>query len=324
MTAGQSLAEMILAQPASWVIMALLAERVLPWSQAWHPLSLLTLLNRLIATRVIHQGRDQPSQQVLAGTLALLLQLTLTVVPAWWLLELAEFDQWLGMLILLISVQFQPHAQQLKRIQQALGKGQKNVARSMLRRLDARDTGSLSPLGIVRAAADQWVLGWFQQQLVVVLAFTLGGPLLALTVRVIIDCAQTWPYPLAVKFRYFGAVAEVLRRLVVTLPALLMIAGLQLVLLISGRGVVTRVDYSGWYWSDAWLLAGIAKLTQTPMGGPVKMRDSNGSSKRSRSRFGPAAIAGTTLQYPFRSISRWVTIASWVLMLIYSVALLSI
>lgn len=277
----------LLQYPASIILLMLLLERVLVWSPLWHPLSLVRLFAQQLQLRVLRPQRDAPGQQLLAGVLATLVLLTLVLFPAWWLLDVSDFPSALGAFLLLISLHTTPQTALVKAIAKALQRDQKNVARTLLNRLDSRDNKRLSPIGIIRAAADNQLLSWVQHTFAIVLAYLIGGAVLALAVRVLTLLASQWPLE-DPRYRYFGQIPRRLSQLVLLLPMLL--AALLVILLSTlVRGprllrTLRQQQWQHWWLPEACWLFGCARLLGIPLGGPVQYRNE----RTRRARFGPA------------------------------------
>lgn len=175
----------------------------------------------------------------------------------------------------------------------------KNLARTLLTRLDSRDNKRLSPIGIIRAAGDNQLLTWVQHSLAIVLAYLIGGAVLALAVRVLTLLAWQWPV-LDPRYRYFGQTARRLSQLLLLLP-LLLAALLVIVLssLVRGPRLLKQLrqqQWQHWWLPEACWLFGCARLLQVPLGGPVQYRNE----RTRRARFGPAVDNPLAIIYTLR------------------------
>ena len=268
--------------PISLVVLMVALERFLPWSPSWHPLSIFLLLARQLTEKVLRPERDSPQRQALAGGLAYVLLLILCLLPAWWLIELSELPDAVGALILFIALQSTPQIRQLQRLNRALARRQKNVARSILSQLDPRDTQSLSPLGLQRAGADLFAVFWFQHTLLVSLLFIIGGPLLALAGRLTTELAHWWPTQ-HWRYRFYSQIPARVSELLSWLPLQLINLLLALLLLIRRQRPAPPTT-QGWPGATAGYFKRLATLLQLPLGGPVQYQ----GKRCRRARFGPA------------------------------------
>lgn len=285
----------LLGTPAVIAAGVLVLERWWPVPPGYHPFSLFTLFVQQCLRRAWRPQRDELPQQQLAGLLATCLLLILLLLPAWFLYELSELPAAISAVLLWLALYQAPARLALARLELALMRRQKNVAREQLSFLDGRDSRALSALGLARAGGDLHWLSWYQQHWLPWLGFLMGGPMLALAVRGIAELAWHWP-PGHQQLQPFARVASFLQRLLDTLGALLLIPLLWLGLLgVRGpralqrqvRSLLQRDTTSQWSAAQRALLSTLAQLLQLPLGGPIQFQ----GVRVRRQRFGPALPA---------------------------------
>jgi len=320
MTAWSTTVVTLWQNPISVLILMILLERLLHWSASWHPLSIFRLFSQQLQLRVLHPQRDRPSQQLTAGIVATLLLLTLVVLPPWWLIAISDFPHELGAFILLISLYSAPQRQFIHSIHNQLKRGQKNAARALLGRFDQRDVNNLSPIGICRASLDNHLWAWLQLTLTISLCYLVGGPLLALAVRIIMQLHDDWPTEKQ-RFRYFAQPVLRLQQLATFVPAC-GLASLFLLLNFCVRGTAFVRQLRQQSWLHWWLPQGLylfalQQLFNLPSGGPVQYR----GKRVRRARFGgqhdsdPAAAVKRGVRFFQIATGLWLVVLALLLSL---------
>lgn len=303
----------LLSTPAVIAAGVLLLERWWPVPPGYHPFSLFTLFAQQCFRRAWRPQRDTLPQQQLAGLLATWLLLILLLLPAWFFYELSEIPAAIAAILLWLALYQAPARIALTRLEQALAKRQKNVAREQLRFLDGRDSASLSPLGLARAGGDLHWLSWYQQHYLPWLGFLLGGPILALALRGVAELSWQWP-PGHQRLQGFARVVNLLQLVIDTLGAITLLPLLWLSLLVvRGPRTLQRQLHSlgqtsaASHWSPAQraLFSALAQLLQAPLGGPIQFQ----GARVRRQRFGPPLPAQLSAETAatLMAISRRVT-----------------
>lgn len=196
---------------------ALLLARLAPLPQAFQPLAWLSHLAKSLAAKVKRGDRDE-RQQLIAGSLAILL----LVLPFWliitFLLELAAFPWFFEFLILYLCLNDACFIQEAEEIYQALRRGDKPAARELLSPWVARDTAELSEAGIAKATIEKLVTTPIHGTVTVVSFFCLAGAPMVLLVRMLKQLEQSW-WCLDPQYRFFGRPVFLVNQVLLYIPA---------------------------------------------------------------------------------------------------------
>lgn len=251
-----------------WIMMiALSVEKLLPWRETYHPLSLFRLIAANMARKVHPSPSRSVAQQSISGSLALITLLTPLIVIVALFVMLAEFPLFFDSLLLVIALQFQPATRHFSKISAALKHDKKSLARHYLSAMVLRETDRLSPMGLGKAAIESLLLRFSYQIVSVLFWFVIAGGVGALTYRLIYECAQAWNTKLA-RFRFFGKPAATLNALLSWIPV--RIAALCIMLgenPFSGLKSVSRVRFMSN--NHVILLAAVGGALQCQLGGPA-------------------------------------------------------
>lgn len=267
----------------NWLLfsLVLVAERLLPLPRHLHPLHGFRALARGMAAKVHPSLQRSRSQQRISGLLAtLLLTLPWLTIAAllYWLSQL----NWLfAALLLFFSLCSNAPARDYQRIRHAHQRQQKQLARERLQPLVARQTHTLSAVGIAKVAIEWYsrtlTIGW----LGVLLWFVIAGPIAALAYRLLVELAASWPVTRR-HWRDFGAFSNALAQLA-SWPAYTLQWLLFAVRSLLG-GKVLPWSFATQPWitaTDGRLWRGVAMRLQCRLGGPVILD----GHKRQRPRF---------------------------------------
>ncbi|MDO6695126.1 cobalamin biosynthesis protein [Aliiglaciecola sp. 3_MG-2023] len=206
--------------PLLVIIIALLLEWLIPWPEKAHPLTLLRLMATNLAARVNPNAPRSAAQQRISGSLAIIVLLAPILVIISIPLFLAQYPLFFDAIMLLVAIQFQPIRRHFKGLEKALKSEKKNLARHHLNGIVLRDTSTLSPMGIAKAAIESLNQRFIYQQLAIIFWYLLAGGLGALVVRMLIELNQVWNMKRP-KNRYFGLPIALLTQLLVCLPQLI-------------------------------------------------------------------------------------------------------
>ncbi|MCY7294496.1 cobalamin biosynthesis protein CobD/CbiB [Alteromonas sp. a30] len=174
------------------MVVVMLLEKVIPWSARSHPLTLLNSMAKTMALKVHKDKSNSPAQQKISGALAIVVLSVPVVFIVAIVLFFAEFTFFFDGLLLLIALRFQPVVEGSKKIQQALEKRKKALARYELSRWTLRETESLSEMGICKATIETLLLRFGYQYMSVIFWYLIGGGIAALIYRFIYEMSQTW------------------------------------------------------------------------------------------------------------------------------------
>lgn len=243
-----------------------LVERAFPLPVHLHPFWVLRQMALQLARRV-HPDITRPrSQQRISGLMATLLLLLLWVAIPALLFWLAELKLWFAAVILWLSLFSQPWQREAKLIQQALQRGQKQLARTRLQRWLNRDCAPLSVLGIEKAASEHCVKRQLQAWFGVLFWFVVLGPIAALGYRVCFELNRAWPAQLPY-WRDFGTISAALFKLVNWPPYLLTLALLQGAQLVTARKSFS-LPYVRQHEQQLW--HSLTLVFPLELGGPIK------------------------------------------------------
>lgn len=267
----------------NWLLFSLIlvAERLMPLPRHLHPLHGFRALARGMAAKV-HPSLQRPrSQQRISGLMALLLLTLPWLVIAAVLYGLTQLNWLFAALVLFFCLYSNAPAREYQRIRHAHQHQQKLLARERLQPLVARQTRTLSSIGIAKAAIEWYsrtlTTGW----LGVLLWFVIAGPIAALAYRLLLELAGCWPVTRR-HWRDFGALSSALAQLA-SWPAYTLQWLLFAVRSLLG-GKVLPWSFAAQPWitaADGRLWRAVAMRLQCRLGGPVILD----GQKRPRPRF---------------------------------------
>ncbi|WP_249331675.1 cobalamin biosynthesis protein CobD/CbiB [Pseudoalteromonas rubra] len=159
-------------------------------SSLYHPNVLMTLLFANLAQKV-YRPKAAAGYQLLSGSLAFVLPILTTLILLATLGYLSFYPQWLGGLVLFLCLDIQ-HERRAKRIAILVKQQQKAAARQLLSAMVKRDVEQLSAMGICKACLDSLALRGIRHFYVVIIFYLIGGPLLALSYKLMLVCDQAW------------------------------------------------------------------------------------------------------------------------------------
>jgi len=178
--------------PLILVITALLIERVLPWPEKYHPLTLFRLIAANLAKKVNPSKPRSSAQRRISGSLSIIILLLPMLAILIFYEFIAQFPIFLELLMLVIALQFQKVVRQFKWTQRSIKQDKKVLARQHLSQIVLRDTNNLSPIGLGKAGIESILSRFFYQQFAVILWFVAFGGLAALTIRLLFELSQSW------------------------------------------------------------------------------------------------------------------------------------
>lgn len=178
--------------PLILVITALLIERVLPWPEKYHPLTLFRLIAANLAKKVNPSKPRSSTQRRISGSLSIIILLLPMLAILIFYEFIAQFPIFLELLMLVIALQFQTVVRQFKWTQRSIKQDKKVLARQHLSQIVLRDTNNLSPIGLGKAGIESILSRFFYQQFAVILWFVAFGGLAALTIRLLFELSQSW------------------------------------------------------------------------------------------------------------------------------------
>jgi adenosylcobinamide-phosphate synthase len=302
----------LLQQP--WLQLPLLALLIIllstfmPLPPSYQPLQLFRLMAAAMANKV-NKTADGVGQQLLSGSLALLLLL----LPIWALVsafaELSEWPEFWHALLLYCCLDWQQQRQQALAISQSLDKQQLNLARDQLQPLVLRQTRQMSSVGISKACIESLSLRFSKQWFSVLFWFMVGGGIAALMYRLLQELQQSWNPKLST-FRHFGRPVALLVSAFSFVPVFL--CGTLLALLRNWRQSTEYFSQSqdgNFGMAQRWLLSASSAALSRNLAGPLYYD----AVKHRRVRIGPVTEPQSSDIRIWLNLCRQLQIASFVL-----------
>lgn len=283
----------------------LLLDRVWHIPARVHPLTLYRMLVKNLAQKVCPGNSAPVSQHYISGTLGILVLTIPFLIVLAFVLSLAEFGWFFDSLILFCCLNFYAVRRQYKLIIQALSSNKKLLARERLAQLVARQTESLSDIGIAKAAIESYLLRFIQQSLGVILWFLIAGPLAALSYRLLLEFRWQW-HRKNPRFRWFGQPAFWLSQILLIPPYCLGI--LLSVLASSPPGSVKGILKAPQRDLTSLVLAAFGGGLAFQLGGPAYY---NGTKYRVQRVGGERLVRFSDMTYTLRAINR----ATWLMII---------
>ncbi|GGF73640.1 cobalamin biosynthesis protein CobD/CbiB [Alteromonas lipolytica] len=282
----------------------ILVDRVWRIPAQAHPLTLYRMLVNNMAVKVCPDTTAPVSQHYISGTLGIVVLTFPFIAVLAFMLGMAEYRWFFDSLILFCTLNFYPVRRQFKLITNALSGSKKLLAREQLSPLVARQTASLSDIGIAKAAIESYLLRFLQQFIGVIFWFVIAGPLAALTYRLLLEFRWQW-HRLAPGFKHFALPAYGLSQVLIWLPYS---TGLALIILATSpvkacRGLLASPSKD----FTSLLLATFGSGMNIQLGGPAIYH----GIKRRYHRVGSARqVRLSDLTYTLRAINRatWLTL----------------
>lgn len=229
--------------PIISVILVVLIETYLPWSDKYHPLTFINLLADRMAYKVHRKKPGTKVEQSIAGALSPIVLLAPFLIILWILVSLAEYPIFFDSLLLLVALRFQPVIKACRKIHSALRQDKKVLARHTLQNIVLRETQNLSSFGVAKGAIESLLLRFSHQYCCVILIYLVGGGIPAITYRLFYECSHSWPSKLPT-FKVFGQPIRYLVTIIQWLPALIsvicFIIGQNIIL---GLSAIKRQSY---------------------------------------------------------------------------------
>lgn len=267
MLSAQSFIDQPLVQTLIILVVAILIERVLPWPDKYHPLSLFRLLAIKMSDKVNPDQSRSAYQRKISGSLAAIALLTPILSLTIFFVYLADFRQFFDLFLLLVALQFSSVITRFHKITRYIKANKKALARDTLSSLVLRETSTLSPMGIAKAAIEALLLRFHYQYCAVIFWYLIAGSTAALTYRLIFELSQIWNIKLA-KFVHFGRPVATIQRLIVYVPLGITVIAFALAeRFLSGVSASRQLPKGSS--SHAKVLARMGGALQIQLGGPV-------------------------------------------------------
>ncbi len=192
-------------EPLAALLAALVLEKLLP-EPVTAPWRAFRRLASNLELKVNRDPQAPSSQQTLAGALALALLLLPIPLLALSLPRLLDPPLVLHTLMLWLALVWTPIRRDARRIAEALDKGEREAARSLLQRWVLRETRAMSDIGLAKTTVEMLLLRLVRGRLSVLVWFLLLGPAAALVCRANWELTHSWSCK-SRKTHYFGRAA---------------------------------------------------------------------------------------------------------------------
>ncbi|BDX05367.1 cobalamin biosynthesis protein CobD/CbiB [Planctobacterium marinum] len=251
---------------AGILIVALLAEANLRWSDKSHPLTILKIFARALGNKAADPTRSI-GQQRIAGIMAIFVLLTPLAILIFTIKWFAEYDWFFDAFFLFVALKFQSVNIKSRQIIQQLKADKRALARNTLSSLVLRETSNLSKAGIVKASMETRILRFHYQYLSVIFWYLLGGGIAALLYRCLYEMSQEWNLKIK-QFAAFGRPAAWLMFVLQWLPVRLSTLFFTITLGLSGSWKAVK-SLGGQVSSHSLILAVFAGALKCELGGPA-------------------------------------------------------
>ncbi|MDZ7869852.1 MAG: cobalamin biosynthesis protein [Rheinheimera sp.] len=229
-------------------------------------------LLRLLAQRIelkVNKSTDSRSQQRLAGALALTVVLLPVLLLSWTLRQLSEWPVGFDAILLYLCLDFRNYQLQVQSAASSLHRQQYQLAKDQLQPLLRRECGQLSATGLAKAGIEVLAQRQVRHVVAVLLWYLLGGAMLALSYRLLLELQQAWSGKMPSQRAFSGAVSACGR--LFTLPAL-WLHGALVGVLYRFRPTLRYFNTSqnaGLPAADRWYLSAWSAALQRNLAGPV-------------------------------------------------------
>jgi adenosylcobinamide-phosphate synthase len=200
------------------LIAVVIVSRLLPLPEAYHPLTVFRFLAQQLAKKVNPNLPRSKQQQLISGSLAILVALVPCLSLLYALYQFSELPFILDALLLYCSLDWRTQSQTTIQISSLLQQQQLALARQQANSLLLRDTANLNAMGLSKAIIESLLLHSSKLFIATLGYFLLAGGLAALSFRLLQELARQWNPKLS-QFRYFGTPATLVATLLAT-PAL--------------------------------------------------------------------------------------------------------
>ncbi|MDX2367416.1 MAG: cobalamin biosynthesis protein [Colwellia sp.] len=165
----------------------------------------------------VNKPQNSPQQQTIAGLISVLVTLLPISIILYLFEAFIEVNVLWQALLLYIAIGSFGLAHINKTIAQALVAKQNYFAKQTLKPWVLRETESLSSLGLSKSSIEMQLLRTLQQGYAVAIIFLIGGPLAAISYRLLLEMHYCWNTKLA-SYKYFGLYSKRLINLLQWLP----------------------------------------------------------------------------------------------------------
>ncbi|MCG9729916.1 cobalamin biosynthesis protein [Shewanella sp. Isolate13] len=199
------------------LLVSILLARIAPLPRSLQPLEWLSQVAKNLSAKVNRANRA-PSQQLIAGTLAMLLLIIPFGAVISLLIELAEFPWFFETIVIYLCLQDDHFRSIANEVVIAIKRDNKLRARSLLASWLTRSTVSLSNVGLCKAAIERLSTTSIYGTVSAIVFFIIGGVPLLIIARMSKQLESCWPV-YNPHYRYFGMPVYLLSTLMHYIPA---------------------------------------------------------------------------------------------------------
>ncbi|WP_111976795.1 cobalamin biosynthesis protein CobD/CbiB [Algibacillus agarilyticus] len=182
-----------------------------------HPLTFFRVIAQRLTAKVFPDPNRAKQQQIIAGALAIAVATLPWLVIIYLTVQITEFPLFFEGLIFWLCLGFMPCLRDIKKVELALAKQQKFLARDRLADWVLRRTDNLSAIGIAKTACEVLILRNIYSYQAMILWFVIAGPYALLAVRLLLELQQVSNAKLN-RFRYFSISINFCFNVVMWLP----------------------------------------------------------------------------------------------------------
>ncbi|NVK57676.1 MAG: cobalamin biosynthesis protein [Alteromonadaceae bacterium] len=293
-------------------LIVIIIDRVWHISAQVHPLTLYRLLVINLAKKVRPPLSAPVSQHYISGSLGIMVLTVPFLIVLALILSVAHYQWFFDAVILFLCLNFYAVRRTYKRVIAALSHNKKLLARERLIQLVARQTTTLSDIGIAKAAIEAYLLRFLQQYIGVLFWYFILGPLAALSYRLLLEFRWQW-HRKYIKNKYFSLPAYWLTQCLIV-PAYC-VGAILLVLCTSPLKAIRGCRYAGQRDLTSLLLAIFGAGMGFTLGGPAIY---DGITHRHTRVGGSRQVRLSDLTFSLRAVNR----ATWLLVSLLTLLLL--
>lgn len=202
------------------LLIVVITSRLIPLSEAYHPLTFFRFFAQQLANKVNPDLQRSSQQQLLSGSLAIVVALLPCLILVYALYQFSELPLILDALVLYCSLDWHTQSKVAVDTSLLLQKKQLSLARQQASKILLRDTDKLNAMGLSKALIESVLLQSSKLVIGTLGYFLLGGGLAALSYRLLQELQRQWN-PKLNQFHFFGRPASLLANLL-AFPALLL------------------------------------------------------------------------------------------------------
>ncbi len=295
-------------EPVFVILLVSLLNAIWVWPVKLHPMTLVRILAIKMGDKVLPNHSQPVLQHYISSSLGFCVLIIPSVIALYIVLGLAEFPWFFDALLLLIALDFNQSSRQFTLVRKALGRDKKLLAREMLTPMVARETASLSQVGIAKAAIESLLLRYYKQFCAVMFWYVVAGPVMALLYRITLEFAWVWNTRRP-GYRHFGLIHKKAANAMALIPCIL--AAFCMLIVTSPVGAWQAMRRSPHQDTCSILLSLFGGGLNIQLGGPAIY---GGKKRRYRRVGGTRLVKFSDMTYCFNAIQR--NMILWIVFLV--------